>query len=350
MLRYAKGLLVIMAMVALVFGVTGCGGGEKKAAEGTKDAAAKPVIGVAIYKYDDTFMTGVRNVIKETAEGKAELKMVDSKNDQPTQSDQVKQFITQKVNSMAINPVDLTAAGNIIDQAKTANIPTVFFNREPSAEDMKKWDKVYYVGTEPKQAGEMEAKILIDYVKANPSVYRSKDNVLHIIILEGEKGHQDAVQRTKYALEALKTAGINVDILAQDTAKWDRVIGQEKMAAFLAAHGDKIDAVIANNDDMALGAIEALKAKGYFSAGGKYIPVVGVDATAPAIKAMEDGTMLGTVLNDAKNQGKATINIAIALAKGEAVTKETTGYDIGADRMVRIPYKIITKANIAEAK
>lgn len=89
--------------------------------------------------------------------------------------------------------------------------------------------------------------------------------------------------------------------MAQDTAMWDRVKGQEKMAAFLSSYGDKIDAVIANNDDMALGAIEALKAAGYFQ-NGKYMPVVGVDATAPAVQALKDGTLLGTVLNNAKNK------------------------------------------------
>ena len=100
---------------------------------------------------------------------------------------------------------------------------------------------------------------------------------------------------TKYSIEAIEDAGIKVQKLAEDTGMWDRVKGQEKMAAFLAANGDKIEAVFANNDDMALGAIEALKAAGYFK-DSKYMPVVGVDATAPGLQAIQDGTMLGTVL------------------------------------------------------
>jgi methyl-galactoside transport system substrate-binding protein len=140
-----------------------------------------------------------------------------------------------------------------------------------------------------------------------------------------------------------------VEKVAEDTGMWDRVKGQEKMAAFLAANGDKIEAVFANNDDMALGAIEALKAKGYFK-DGKFIPVVGVDATAPAIKALEDGTLLGTVLNDANNQGKATFNIANVLALGQTPSKENTGFDIVDGKYVWVAYKKITKDNINEAK
>jgi methyl-galactoside transport system substrate-binding protein len=130
---------------------------------------------------------------------------------------------------------------------------------------------------------------------------------------------------------------------------WDRVKGQEKMAAFLAAHGDKIEVVFANNDDMALGAIEALKAAGYFK-DGKFMPVVGVDATAPALKALEEGTLLGTVLNDAKNQGKATFNLALVLAKGETPNKDNAGYEITDGKYVWVPYKKITKDNMSEAQ
>jgi methyl-galactoside transport system substrate-binding protein len=100
---------------------------------------------------------------------------------------------------------------------------------------------------------------------------------------------------------------------------------------------------------MALGAIEALKAAGYFK-DGKYMPVVGVDATAPALQALEEGTLLGTVLNDAKNQGKATLNLSLALAKGETLTKDNTGYEITDGKYVWVPYKKITKDNMADAK
>lgn len=339
------------AVLALsIAGCSGSGGSQPTAGGGGGGGAAStPKIGVAIYKFDDTFMTGVRNAISQSAEGKAEVDIVDSQNSQPTQNDKVDLFITKKVNALAINPVDRTAAGVIIDKAKQANIPVVFFNREPMPEDMQKWDKVYYVGAKAEESGTISGQLIADYWKAHPEADKNKDGVLQYVMLKGEPGHQDAELRTKYSVKAIEDAGIKVEKVAEDTAMWDRVKGQEKMAAFLASAGDKIEAVLANNDDMALGAIEALKAAGYFK-DNKYIPVVGVDATAPALKELENGTLLGTVLNDAKNQGKATLNIAAVLAQGQTPTKENTGYEITDGKYVWIPYKKITKENMNEAK
>lgn len=337
-------VLMIGAMLSAT--AVGCAqsGGSNAGGEGSL-----PNIGVAIYKFDDTFMTGVRNAISEQAEGKATVDIVDSQNSQPTQNDKVDLFITKKVNALAINAVDRTAAGVIIDKAMAANTPVVFFNREPLPDDMQKWDKVYYVGAKAEESGTMSGQLVVDYWKANPGADKNGDGVLQYVMLKGEPGHQDAELRTEFSVKAIEDAGIKVEKVAEDTAMWDRVKGQEKMAAFLAAHGDKIEVVLANNDDMALGAIEALKASGYFN-GDKYMPVVGVDATAPALQALEEGTLLGTVLNDAVNQGKATLNIAVALAKGETPNKETTGYDIVEDKYVWVPYKKITKENMDDAK
>lgn len=310
-------------------------------------AADLPTIGCAIYKFDDTFMTGVRKAILKTAEGKAKVDMVDSQNSQATQSDKVDLFITKKVKALAINPVDRAAAGVIVQKAKAAGIPVVFFNREPFKDDLAKFDKAYYVGAIAEQSGTMEGKLATDYWKAHPEADRNHDGVLQYVMLKGEPGHQDAELRTKFSIKAVEDAGIKVQKLAEDTGMWDRVKGQEKMAAFLAAHKD-IEFVFANNDDMALGAIEALKAAGYFK-GGKYMPVVGVDATAPALAALKDGTLLGTVLNDAKNQGAATANLARVLAKGEQPTRANVGYEVKDGKYVWIDYKPITKSNMKDA-
>lgn len=341
-----KLVTVLLTAALLVTVLAGCGnkttpsgGGETK----------KPTIGVAIYKFDDTFMTGVRNNIQSAAGDKANVDIVDSQNAQPTQNDKVDLFISKKYNAIAINPVDRTAAGTLIDKVKAAKIPVVFFNREPLPEDMQKWDKVYYVGAKAEQSGTLQGELIVDYWKAHPEADKNKDGVLQYVMLKGEPGHQDAELRTQYSIKAVTDAGIKVDKLAEDTAMWDRVKGQEKMQAFLSAHGDKIEAVFANNDDMALGAIEALKAAGYFK-DGKYVPVVGVDATAPGLQALSDGTMLGTVLNDAKNQGKATFMLSYVLAQGQTPTKENTGFDITDGKYVWVPYVKITKDNMDAAK
>lgn len=333
MKKFIVGLMLVLLLVAPVF------------AQGAKDDQIE--IGTAIYKFDDTFMTGVRNAIAEAGKDKALVDIVDSQNNQATQNERVDQFITKGYDAMAINAVDRTAAGVIIDKAQKADIPVVFFNREPLAEDMAKWNKVYYVGAKAEESGTMSGQIIADYWKANPSADRNGDGVLQYVMLKGEPGHQDAELRTEYSIKCLTDNGIKVEKLAEDTAMWDRVRGQEKMAAFLAAHGDSIEAVFANNDDMALGALEALKAAGYFS-GGKFLPVVGVDATAPALQALAEGTLLGTVLNDAVNQGIATFNIAYELAQGNAITSSSIGYTVTDGQYVWVPYQKVTAENYKE--
>ncbi len=330
-------------------GTTGTGTTTETQGSGSTGSASNMTAGVSVYKFDDTFMTGVRNAITAEATGKMTVDVVDGQNAQPTQNEQVDLFVSKKYSVMAINPVDRTAAGTILDKAKSANIPVVFFNREPQAEDMAKWDKVYYVGAKAEESGTMQGQIAVNYWKANPSADRNGDGKIQYVMLKGEPGHQDAELRTEYSVKAITDAGIEVEKIAEDTGMWDRVKGQEKMAAFLGANGDKIELVLANNDDMALGAIEALKAAGYFT-GDKFMPVVGVDATAPAIAALQDKTLVGTVLNDAKNQGKATLMLSYVLAQGQTPSKENVGYDIVDGKYIWVPYKMITLENVQDAQ
>jgi methyl-galactoside transport system substrate-binding protein len=329
--------IILLSLMAAVLCASVFVGGCSQSAGGWQ-----PSIGVAIYKFDDTFMSYTRDAIEKNAQGKAVVTTVDSQNAQPTQNDQVDQFITKKMNAIAINPVDRTKAGDIIDKAKAGNVPVVFFTREPSADDMKKWDKVYYVGAKAEESGAMQGEIVVEYWEANPGADKNGDGVLQYIMLKGEPGHQDAERRTEYSIKAVQDAGIKVLLLAEDTAMWDRLKAEEQMDAFLDSFGDQIEVVFCNNDDMALGAIESLRKAGFFS-GGKYLPVVGVDATASALQALAEGTLLGTVLNDAQNQGKATFDIAYALAVG--ADPAAAGWTITDGKYVWVPYQKVTKDN-----
>ena len=303
-----------------------------------KGDSGLPGIGAAIYRYDDTFMSYVRNTIEQNAAGKVRLSMVDSQNQQPVQNDQVDQFITRGMKAIAINPVDRTAAGTIIEKAKAGDVPVVFFNREPFPEDMQAWDRVFYVGAKAEESGTMQGEIAAEWWLAN----KGANQVLRYIMLKGEPGHQDAELRTEFAIKAVQAAGITVQLLAEDTAMWQRPTAVEKMDAFWARFGDQIDMVFCNNDDMALGAIESLRKVGFFS-DGRFLPVLGVDATAPALQALAEGTLLGTVLNDAVNQGKATFDIAYALATG--ADPADAGWTITDDKYIWVPYQKVTRDN-----
>ena len=148
-----KKTIIVFLVVAVALSFVACGGKSDGAGGGL------PSIGVTIYKFDDTFMSYTRNAIQSNATGKATLEVVDSQNSQPMQNDQVDAFLSKKVNSMAINSVDRTAAASIIEKAKAKNTPVVFFNREPLPEDMASWDKIYYVGAKAEQSGTMEGEI-----------------------------------------------------------------------------------------------------------------------------------------------------------------------------------------------
>jgi methyl-galactoside transport system substrate-binding protein len=351
MKRFKKLLPIVMATVMITATLAGCGS-NKGTGTGTTDTkkadTAKVLIGSAIYKFDDTFMTGVRTAMQAQATEKgASLELVDSQNKQPTQNEQVDTFITKGVNALAINAVDRTAAGPIIEKAKAKKLPIVFLNREPEKADMANYDKVWYVGAKAEQSGTQSGEIIADYFKANPKADKNGDGKIQYVMLQGEPGHQDATLRTEYSIKAIEAAGFKTDKLAADTAMWDKAKATDLMKAFITGKGlDKIEAVLCNNDDMALGAVEALKAEGYNKGdAAKYIPVVGVDATAPALQAMKEGSLLGTVLNDAANQGKATVNIAAAAAQGKEINKENIGYEITDGKYVWINYVKVTQAN-----
>ena len=306
-------------------------------------------VGVCIYKFDDTFMTNVRNNMQAQADALGiEIEMVDSQNKQPTQNEQVDTFITKGMTALAVNPVDRTAAGPLVEKASAAGLPIVFLNREPEADVMQSYDKVWYVGAKAEESGTMSGEIIADYWNANKDTAdKNGDGKLQYIMITGEPGHQDATLRTEYSVKALTDAGIEVEEIGNDTAMWNKVQATDLMNAFITSQGiETIEAVLCNNDDMALGVIESLKANGYNTGdASKFVPVVGVDATAAALEAMANGSLLGTVLNDAENQGIATTNIAAMAAAGQEITSDTIGYEITDGKYVWVPYVKITTEN-----
>lgn len=347
---FAFGLLSLTA--AMVLGACGSrGGASNGSSDAGKEEGGDQLVGAAIYKFDDTFMTGVRTAMDNAAkESGMTLELVDSQNKQPTQNEQVDTFITKGVNGLAVNPVDRTAAGPIIEKAKAKELPIVFINREPEATDMESYDKVWYVGAKAEQSGTQSGQIIADYFAANKDADKNGDGIIQYVMLQGEPGHQDATLRTEYSIKAIEEAGFKTEKLAVDTAMWDKAKATDLMKSFITGQGiDKIEAVIANNDDMALGAIEALKSEGYNTGDeSKFMPVVGVDATAPALEAMKDGSLLGTVLNDAVNQGTATINVVKAAIEGKEITEENVGYPVTDGKYIWIDYVKVTKDNYAE--
>lgn len=317
----------------------------------TASTLAQIKIGVTVYTQDDTFISTVRQNIeqlakeRETQDGvKITLNVQDGRGNQSIQNDQVDKFIAQGYDVICVNEVDRTNASVIIDKARAADIPVVFFNREPVEEDMQRWDKVYYVGSIPREAGEMQGTIVADLYEESPElVDKNGDGKLQYVMLEGEPGHQDAAVRTEYCIKKLTSSGIAVEKLANETANWQRSQAYTKMTQWLENPeiSDRIEVVFSNNDDMALGAIDA-----YAAAEITALPVIiGMDAIPPALEAVRAGTLTGTVRNDGRGQAEAIFNIAYALATGADVRQ-------AAPRLVGkyfwTPHSIVTIGNVMQ--
>ena len=317
----------------------------------------KPNIGITIYKFDDNFMSIVRNRIDSFAKDMGEDKLIysiqDGQGDQSKQNDLIDQFLTKGATALALNMVEPASASVVISKAQLKNVPIVFFNREPDVSEMATYANAYYVGAKARQSGTFEGEIVAEYWTTHPDADKNKDGKLQYVMILGDPANTDAKYRTEYSIKAVEEAGIEVEKLAEDTAMWQTGEAQNKMQAWLSKFGDKIEVVFANNDAMAIGAINALKAAGYFT-GGKYMPVVGVDAIPEALDALDNGILLGTVLNDADKQGEATFDLAYTLAQGKpahtdvAPLADAQGNVDPKGKYIWVPYVKVTKDNYTE--
>ncbi|MGX2967980.1 galactose/glucose ABC transporter substrate-binding protein MglB [Ursidibacter sp. B-7004-1] len=306
-------------------------------------AQAADRVGVTIYKYDDNFMSLMRKEIeKEATQYKdIELLMNDSQNAQSIQNDQVDVLISKGVKVLSINLVDPSAAPTIVGKAKPDEIPVIFFNKDPGENVISGYKNAYYVGTNPQESGVIQGDLIAKHWKANPAYDLNKDGKIQYVLLKGEPGHPDAEARTKYVIEQLNSLGIQTQELFNDTGMWDAALAKDKTDAWLSSSKAKdIEVIIANNDGMAMGALEATKAH------GKKLPIFGVDALPEVLQLIQKGEIAGTVLNDGVNQGKAIVQMSANLAAGKPAT-EGTKWQL-KDRIVRIPYVGIDKDNLAE--
>ncbi|QKY72944.1 galactose/glucose ABC transporter substrate-binding protein MglB [Glaesserella parasuis] len=306
-------------------------------------AQAADRIGVTIYKYDDNFMSLMRQEIEKEAKvvGGVDLLMNDSQNAQSIQNDQVDVLISKGVKALAINLVDPSAAPTIIGKAKPEGIPVVFFNKDPGDTAIGSYDKAFYVGTNPQESGVIQGELIAKHWKANPAYDLNKDGKIQYVMLKGEPGHPDAEARTKYSVEQLNKLGIQTEELFVDTGMWDAALAKDKVDAWLSSSkASNIEVVIANNDGMAMGALEAAKAH------GKKLPIFGVDALPEVLQLIQKGEIAGTVLNDGVNQGKAVVHLAKNLAAEKAPT-EGTKWEL-KEKVLRIPYVGVDKDNLSE--
>ena len=307
---------------AVILGICAIGSGCGRSEETEKDSKR---IGVSLYRGDDTLINNIRQELETCAKEyeqetgiKVHLDVEEAKGNQYTQNNQVERFIALDCDVLCINPVDRTAASAVIDKAMAGNVPVVFFNRQPVEEDMNRWDELYYVAVSAKESAVLQGQIVVDSYREDPSLLDSDgDGVISYVLLEGESSHQDSLIRTEWSIQTLKDAGVPIERITGGIANWERSQASALMEQWLAQYPDTIELVICNNDDMALGAIDAME-----RAGVSGIQVVGIDGTTPGLRAVESGKMMGTVSSDKEAYAQAIFTIAADKAMGKDVAED----------------------------
>lgn len=310
--RQKAGKRILCLLMACLL-LTGCQGTRK---EEEKNSIR---IGISLYMGDDTFINNIRNELEEQAKEyerengiKVTLDIQDAKGSQNTQNNQVERFISLGCDVLCINPVDRMDASVIIDKAMTAGVPVVFFNRQPVEEDMNRWDQLYYIGVDAKETAVLQGQIIVDLYREDPlAVDINGDGVVSYVMLEGESSHQDSLIRTEWSVQTLKDGGVPIEKITGGIANWERSQASALMEQWLGEYPETIELVVSNNDDMALGAIDALS-----RAGITEVNVIGIDGTIPGIEAIENGKLLGTVSANKEVYGSAIMELAASCALG----------------------------------
>ena len=287
-------------------------------------------IGVTMALFDDNFLTVLRNGIQKMADemNGVNVQIEDAQNDVAKQLDQINNFAASGVDAIIVNPVDTSATQAMTNAASAAGVPLVYVNREPINVDTLPDNQAFVA------SNEIESGTLAAFEGCKMLRAKGKTTSARIYILVGELSNQAAVQRTKDFHDVIGMDMCKfITIIDEQTANWSRDQARDLMTNWLSA-GEPFDAVFANNDEMAIGAIQAMKAAGVSM---EEVIVTGVDATQDALVAMSGGDLDVTVFQDAAGQGSGSLNAALDLARGKKV-----------DQKVYIPFKLVIPSNIKD--
>ncbi len=336
-----KKLILLICIVFMVIPLAGCG---EKIIE--KDKTLR--VGVVIYVKNDPFINAMVDCMKaefqklESDDLNIIMSVRSGEEDQRTQDEVVSEMIDAGCDVLCVNLVDRTSPSVIIELAKKNDIPVIFFNRELVKEDLMKWDRMYYVGADSEQSGELEGELAIEAINNYGNADTNGDGRIQYVLLEGEAGHQDAIIRTDYSVNTILNSGIKLDKISYQFADWNRTQAENKMSKLIEQYGSEIELVISNNDEMAMGAIDAYSKAGYSI---NELPIIiGIDGLDDAITAILEGKLQGTVYNDKEEQAKQISNLAVDLYLNNSLD----GYDFQDGRKIILPYRKVDKTNVNE--
>ena len=345
-----KKLLSVLMAAVMVAGVGGVGAAQVKADD-------EKILGAGIYSASDNFNSYIGKAITNACDGIFKTNIEDGQNDQSTQNNQVDTMLAKGASAVAVSVCDVTAAPTLIQKCKDAgNVPIILFNKEITDYDViNSYENAYQVtSTGGDYGASIQAQMVIDYWKEHPEMDKNGDGKLQLVYLMGDPGHTASQPRCDYLKSTIEDAGIEIDLLAEDTGMWVTATAKEKMDAWVSKYGDEIECCVAGNDAMALGALSAVEAAGFNTDGeesSKYIPIYGIDALPEILSKIESGEITGSVLQDAKTQGQTIVKMAENLTSGKDAVDGIEGVEVEEEaKAVRVPYQAITKDNLDLAK
>ena len=345
-----KKLLSVLMAAVMVAGVGGVGAAQVKADD-------EKILGAGIYSASDNFNSYIGKAITNACDGIFKTNIEDGQNDQSTQNNQVDTMLAKGASAVAVSVCDVTAAPTLIQKCKDAgDVPIIFFNKEITDYDViNSYENAYQVtSTGGDYGASIQAQMVIDYWKEHPEMDKNGDGKLQLVYLMGDPGHTASQPRCDYLKSTIEDAGIEIDLLAEDTGMWVTATAKEKMDAWVSKYGDEIECCVAGNDAMALGALSAVEAAGFNTDGeesSKYIPIYGIDALPEILSKIESGEITGSVLQDAKTQGQTIVKMAENLTSGKDAVDGIEGVEVEEEaKAVRVTYQAITKDNLDLAK
>lgn len=348
-----KKILAIMLAVLLMAGaLTACGGSSN---------GSKGEVSVLYYTFSDTYISSVRSAMdKLLKDAGVKFNDYDANGNQTQQTEQVDVAIAKGSSALIVNVVDTgsnDAAQTIVNKAKAANIPVIFFNRSVDETVVKSYDKCVFVGTDYEMAGHMQGEMIGKYIVENfGKLDLNGDGKISYVMFKGQEGNLEAIARTKYGVEdcnKLLTAAGRPELsfydasnsdkyLVDQDGQWSSAAATNYMSTILAqyseANKNMVELVIANNDDMALGAISALQAAGYNTGSGKTIPIFGVDATDAGKSAIKSGAMTGTIRQDGDGMASTIFTVMNNLRDGKGTFEGVDSANVVGTWRVNIPY------------
>lgn len=307
-------------------------------------------VDVLLYRFDDDYIAAVKDSLEKIqAENKEKVEFTfhDGRGDQGIQDQTLNKVLREGTDLLMLNLVDVSVAQRVINRIKETNIPVILFNREPNIPEqpIKTYSRALFIGTDAREAGILQGRIIIDEWNNNRRLMdKNNDGVLQYIMLKGEPDNLEAIGRTRYSISTIEGAGIRTEELASRVGNWDRETARSATEALFFRFGNRIEAIISNNDAMAIGAIEALQARG-FNQGDplRTIAVVGVDATDEAQELIAKGFMLGTVLQDDYQMAEALYKVGMNVVSGRSPLEGTNYLFDETGVSIRLPYQEYTK-------